>query len=236
MTSSYKDVSEWYDRQYRESGDDSRRSAHSYQQILDQLPVAENVLDVGCGRGEFLSFLSQKGYKKLAGVDLSKEAIEHLAKKLPDCRAEVAKGEELPFEKESFDLLTCLGSLEHFLDIPKGLSEMFRVLKEGGKAVIMVPNADFIAWNFTSEHSTGTAQREISETLYSVKKWRQLIEGSGLVVTNVVADKGFIYNKHDLRKKGPKYYLKRLLFVFMPILPKAWTYQVIFTAVKIKPS
>ena len=231
--STYKGVSDWYDKKYRESGDDTRRSVKAFFQIEKMIPEGSNgILDVGCGRGEFLEYLSKKGFRNLAAIDISEEAIAFVKKILPDCDARVSIGEKMPFDNDSFELILCLGVLEHFLDIEGGIKEMQRVLKPGGKALIMVPNKDFIGWIFTGSEDAGTQQKEISETLYPVRKWQSLLEKNGLKVRSISVDKGFIYNNYDLKTKNVKYFLKRLLFLTMPLIPKSLSYQVIFEAEK----
>ena len=93
------------------------------------------ILDVGCGTGANLEML--KNFGEAEGVDVSSDALEF-------CRAKglkVHKGlaEELPFEDESFEVVTALDVVEHLDDDIAGLKEMFRVLKTDGKTLIFVP-------------------------------------------------------------------------------------------------
>lgn len=93
------------------------------------------ILDVGCGTGANLEMLAQFG--EAEGVDVSDDALEF-------CRAKglkVHKGlaEKLPFEDETFDVVTALDVVEHLDDDVAGLREMLRVLKTGGKTLIFVP-------------------------------------------------------------------------------------------------
>jgi SAM-dependent methyltransferase len=93
------------------------------------------ILDVGCGTGANLEMLAQYGAAQ--GVDVSDDALEFCRKKGLDARKGLA--EELPFEDESFDLVTALDVVEHLDDDIAGLKEMYRVLKKGGKTLIFVP-------------------------------------------------------------------------------------------------
>ena len=105
---------------------------------------AKNILDVGCGTGGNLTLFN--GF--VVGLDISSQALELAQKRKPDavlCRGEA---ENLPFKDESFDLVLALDLLEHLPDDIKGLSEMYRVLKKGGNALITVPAYRFL-W---SEH------------------------------------------------------------------------------------
>lgn len=96
---------------------------------------AIRILDVGCGTGANLEMLKQFGESE--GVDVSDDALEFCRKK----GLKVHKGlaEKLPFEDESYDLVTALDVVEHLDDDVSGLREMNRVLKKGGKTLIFVP-------------------------------------------------------------------------------------------------
>src|SRR5712691_3232824 len=99
------------------------------------------ILDVGCGTGANLQMLAEFGAAE--GVDVSTEALDF-------CRArglaEVKQGEaeSLPFEDASFDLVTGLDVVEHLDDDIAGLSEMRRVLRPEGRAVLFVPAFMFL--------------------------------------------------------------------------------------------
>ena len=93
------------------------------------------ILDVGCGTGANLEMLAQ--YGEARGVDVSDDALEFCRRKGLD--AEKGLAEELPFEDESFDVVTALDVVEHLDDDVAGLKEMHRVLKKGGKTLIFVP-------------------------------------------------------------------------------------------------
>jgi len=99
------------------------------------------ILDVGCGTGANLQMLSQFGVAE--GVDVSVAALDF-------CRARgldlVKQGaaESLPYEDQSFDLVTALDVVEHLDDDVAGLREMHRVLRPGGRALLFVPAFRFL--------------------------------------------------------------------------------------------
>ena len=86
------------------------------------------ILDVGCGTGANLEMLANFGEPE--GVDVSDDALEFCRQK----GLKVHKGlaEKLPFEDESFDVVTALDVVEHLDDDIAGLKEMNRVLKKSG--------------------------------------------------------------------------------------------------------
>ena len=102
-----------------------------------------NVLDIGCGTGRFSQALPSRF--SYTGVDFSQKAIELARKRFakPNIRFCVADALKLPFHESEFDIVICLGSLEHFPDMHQCLLEMKRVTRSGGKIYIEVPNLYF---------------------------------------------------------------------------------------------
>lgn len=93
---------------------------------------ATRVLDVGCGSGEFLALVSEAGGIP-TGVDPA-EAMVALA--LQHGTAIVGHAEQLPFEPESFDVVTAFNAFQFADDPINALAEFARVLVPGGRIVI----------------------------------------------------------------------------------------------------
>jgi SAM-dependent methyltransferase len=78
------------------------------------------------------------GYGEVHGFDLNPAGVEHAkALGLPDVR--IARVEEIPYEDETFDLVTCLDVIEHTPDDVRSLRELRRVTRPGGWLVVTVP-------------------------------------------------------------------------------------------------
>lgn len=103
-------------------------------------PVDGPVLDIGCHGGTFTSkILSRIGTKKIYGIDISHSAIEYARGKIPYGHFEVTDAAKLPFKDKFFNAVICLEVLEHVDDPVKVITEIYRVLKKQGYAVILVP-------------------------------------------------------------------------------------------------
>jgi ubiquinone/menaquinone biosynthesis C-methylase UbiE len=102
------------------------------------------LLDVGCGGGRTLDKLATVATQgKVFGIDYSPESVA-VAKKtnqhwIPMGRVEIKEGSvsELPFADNTFDLVTAVETHFWWPDLPRGMSEIFRVLKPGGKLLIV---------------------------------------------------------------------------------------------------
>lgn len=99
------------------------------------------LLDIGYGGGVFLPELSER-CAALYGVDIHRNIapVQEMLKK-EGVAAELSYGDvtALPFPDGSFDRVVCISVLEFVKDLDKAFSEMARVLKPGGEAVIGFP-------------------------------------------------------------------------------------------------
>jgi ubiquinone/menaquinone biosynthesis C-methylase UbiE len=96
------------------------------------------LLDVGCGTGYHLEFMEKNGIgEELVGIDVSPNMLKE-ARKRCKCELKEARAEDLPFPGASFDTIICFHGTFNFVDPKKAASEMARVLKKGGVAMLSV--------------------------------------------------------------------------------------------------
>jgi len=113
--------------------------------VFGYLKDSQQVLDAGTGTGRFAIYLAQRGINVVA-IDSSKEMVEIARKKAQQegCQHRihfiVSDIENLPFKDESFDGFCSITVLIHFACRDYAVSELSRVLKPGGIAVLDVPN------------------------------------------------------------------------------------------------
>ena len=119
------------------------------QTLLDlaasEVPKPAAILDVGCGTGRLLRSAEQRFPKAaLEGVDPAVEMVKHAQAVLPAgsrIRFQTASAEQLPFREGQFDLVFSTMTFHHWSDQPKGIAEVARVLRPGGRWLL----ADFVA-------------------------------------------------------------------------------------------
>lgn len=130
------------------------------------------VLDLACGYGALLYFLSEEGYKNLNGVDISKEQIT-IAKQLglKFVSAEDILNVLKKTKNESLDVVIAFDVLEHLSkqEILLVVDEVHRVLKSKGTFIVHVPNGEAIFsgavfWGDLS-HETSFTRRSITQLM-----------------------------------------------------------------------
>ncbi|MDQ3621036.1 MAG: class I SAM-dependent methyltransferase [Verrucomicrobiota bacterium] len=124
---------------------------HLFDRYLFDRPKDLRILDAGTGAGKFLFALSQHGFRRLTGVDMSRRLIEVARAKCASIGAEdhmsffLQSVCALSFEDESQDAVIALQQLPSLIEDPadriQALREMYRVLVPGG--VIL---ACFLSW------------------------------------------------------------------------------------------
>ena len=156
---------------------DMRESQEYYARCLalGRPKPGDRVLDVACGGGYLLMEAERAGLQPF-GIDIADAALARARRFAP--RSDLRRGdaEALPYADASFEIVTCLGSLEHFLDPPKALEEMRRVLVPGGRAVVVVPNQWF-AYDVARGwlEGVGLTHGQESERYFSIGQARELI-------------------------------------------------------------
>ena len=98
------------------------------------------VLDVGCGKGRFARVLhEQNPGAEIWGLDISEEMLRFVPAGI---HTRAGSMTDLPFADSTFDFAYATESLEHAVDIEQAVHEMCRVVKPGGKLVIVDKNAE----------------------------------------------------------------------------------------------
>jgi ubiquinone/menaquinone biosynthesis C-methylase UbiE len=96
----------------------------------------KEMLNIGCGTGLLTERFSRFGF--VASMDFSPDALNFCAQNRLDSSVQ-ADGVSLPFHDQSFDVCLAFDVLEHIKDDRRAVSEIMRVLKPGGAALITVP-------------------------------------------------------------------------------------------------
>lgn len=133
------------------------RDAHWRRKAVELAGVRPDdvVLDVACGTGDFARAFAAAGAREVIGCDFAHEMLMHAVRSNAGgvsrgtqpavsierigatprwCEADALR---LPFRSGSFSIVSCAFGVRNFQDLDAGLAAMFRVLRPGGRAVIL---------------------------------------------------------------------------------------------------
>jgi len=156
-----------------------RRATRRASLIIEaaHLSPADRVLELGCGTGLFSERFATTGCR-LVAIDVSPALLEHaVARELGDkVEFRVDDAERLSFDDATFDAVVG-SSVLHHLDLTQALSEIHRVLKQGGRIAFAEPNMMnpqialqrsvplFRRWAGESPEETAFFRRSLAEQL-----------------------------------------------------------------------
>lgn len=151
------------------------------------------ILDVGCGGGRTVNKLAEIATQgKVYGVDYSDESVAATrrtnARWIDVGRVEVHHDSvsHLPFSDGMFDLVTAIETHFWWPNLPSGMREIFRVLKPGGKLILIAEiykGANTIAAKLAEKYASRT-----SITLLTVDEHRELFANAGYSDVQVIAE------------------------------------------------
>jgi malonyl-CoA O-methyltransferase len=123
----------------------------------------KRILDVGCGKGRFARvFREQQPGAEMWGVDISEEMLRFVPEGIHTRQGSMT---ELPFENEFFDGAYATESLEHAVEIDEAVAEICRVVKPGGRIVVIDKNAEQWGRLETPEWERWFTRRELERLL-----------------------------------------------------------------------
>jgi len=133
--------------------------------------------------------LYKRGFQ-VVGVDISRRMLKIAQKKLPNVKFIKANAYSLPFEDNTFDLVLSVTMLEFIHEPEKVLSEVYRVLKPGGEAVIGTMNGKSMWFIFKRMKSLFVETAYRYARFYTPKELENLMKNAGFKETE---SRGIIY-------------------------------------------
>ena len=169
---------------------------------LSQAPIGKQdiILDVGCGGGRTVSKLAAIASQgKVYGIDHSTESVA-IAMRTNKQWIDIARVaileasvSQLPFSDDFFDVITAIETHFWWPALPTDLREVFRVLKPGGRLIIIAE-----VYKGSSASTSGAVERFSKRTgmaLLSVEEHHELLTDAGYSDVQVTTEpaKGWIY-------------------------------------------
>ncbi len=136
----------WYAKITRKDLNEFERLA---RELAATLPANARVLEIAPGPGYLSIALAKLGSFKVTGLDISQSfvqmASQHAKREGVAARFIHGSASDIPLEDGMFDLIVCRAAFKNFSEPLKALNEMHRVLKPGGRAVIIDLRKD-VSW------------------------------------------------------------------------------------------
>jgi ubiquinone/menaquinone biosynthesis C-methylase UbiE len=131
-------VAKWY---AANTGEMLKEYVDLARRISDEIPKWSAVLEVAPGPGYFCIELAKLGSYRITGLDISRTFVKMAAKRAAESGVKVefkqGSASRMPLQRDSFDFLLCRAAFKNFGDPVGALQEMCRVLKPGGRGVIL---------------------------------------------------------------------------------------------------
>ena len=131
-------IATWYAALTRKGMEDFRTLA---REVSDGLPPRASVLEVAPGPGYFAIELAKLGPYQITGLDISRTFVEMATRNAREAGVNVhfqhGNASALSFSADTFDFLLCRAAFKNFAQPAEALREMYRVLKPGGRALII---------------------------------------------------------------------------------------------------
>lgn len=149
--------------------------------IKKYIPPDAEILDIGCGNGDFLAELKENNYKTLMGIDPSENSVKVVRNR--GIHAQTGNIFDVGPEKEKYDLVCCTAVLEHIYDL-KGCMEKLksRLKGPGSRVFVDVPGMEEInkylampAEHFNCEHINYFTFQSL-DNLFSVNGFKRISE------------------------------------------------------------
>ena len=181
-------ITQWFNNTYTKRGFWYLRPIKAYYIYLELLEAKadQKLLDIACGLGRLLE--ASQDYKvKPYGIDISDVAISKAKERFPDFNLSVANAENLPFDNNTFDLITCIGSIERMVNTQDALKEMYRVGNKQSKFCFLVRNSQTTSWQFFKSY-LGMKNKKGHQDAKNLKEWTSIFKTAGFDVINVYPD------------------------------------------------
>lgn len=151
-------------------------------------PSGGRILDVGSADGTFTKIILERSKAgKVIGIDVLPKSVAWAKRRFARSRKmsfRVADAHNLPYTDKHFDAVFCLETLEHVEDPVKVVKEMYRVLKDDGYMVILVPSENLIfrtLWPFWVM-TRGKVWKGTHLNKFSADKVLKVIESAGFKI------------------------------------------------------
>lgn len=192
----------------------SRLEARRLLRYCDGTPPGSRILDVGCGDGFHLSLLQRFGDPTwtLEGVDLDSRAVE--AARERGLNVHLGDPSDSTFDEEPYDVVYTLQTIEHVAHPDEFLMSIHRLLKPGGRLVVVTDNTASPDYHLFSAGYWGGYHFPRHWNLFNAGALDRLARDCGFItdrIETIVSPVNWVYSIHNLlaAKRAPQWLVER---------------------------
>jgi ubiquinone/menaquinone biosynthesis C-methylase UbiE len=192
----------------------SRLEANRLLRYCKGIPDDAKILDVGCGDGFHLKLLKKYGNPNwtLEGVDLDNRAVEIASK--GGLKIHQGSVEKLDLGQEQYDLVYTIQTIEHVAQPDEVFAAIYRILKPGGRLVLVTDNTNSIDFTYFKKSYWGGYHFPRHWNLFNPQSMTRLAHKAGFQVTElntIVSPVNWVYSIHNflVDKKAPQWLINR---------------------------
>jgi SAM-dependent methyltransferase len=165
------------------------------------LPEDAQILDIGCGDGFHLGLLREFGKKgwRLEGIDVDKQAVEKAIR--AGLQVYLTAAERIDLPAENYDLVFMIQTIEHLENPPEVLREAHKLLRKGGRLVIVTDNTDSFDFRFFKDRYWGGYHFPRHWNLFNRHSFTKLAEKTGFEVERlktIVSPVNWVLSIHNV--------------------------------------
>ena len=198
----------WYDNNTRKNRL-AEMKAYA-KEVAKHIQDGCSVLEVAPGPGYLAIELAKLGKYKIIGLDISNDFVEIARKNVRDAGVEIEFREgsvgDIPFPDNMFDFIMCTAAFKNFKEPFKALSEMYRVLKSGGTALIIDMNRN--ASNQQMEVYTENMEGNGRDKLFMKFIFKYFLRSGAYTkdeFINLISKTAF--KEYDIKEEGIGFYI-----------------------------
>ncbi|WP_249306291.1 class I SAM-dependent methyltransferase [Lederbergia citrea] len=183
--------------------------------LTEKINKTYHILDVGCGTGQTAAYLAAQYGAKVTGMDINPIMVEKAKNRVTKYQlpVEIIQGsiENCPLENNQFDFIISESVLA-FVNAPKSLKEIYRLLKSGGR---------FIANELTINYQLDTSNKEEIKQFYGFDsslletEWIDFFEQTGFKNIEIHPQKYPIVQNNQIPEYQYSEYIEPELFMVM---------------------
>jgi ubiquinone/menaquinone biosynthesis C-methylase UbiE len=193
-------MAKWYATNTRKALNEFKALA---RRVASELPPGSSVLEVAPGPGYFAIELAKLGDYRVTGLDISKTFVAIADRNAKEAKVDVdfrqGNASDMPLDEKSFNFILCRAAFKNFSDPLGALQEMYRVLKPGGRGLIIDLRKDAPARGISQQVDqmglgaintifTKLALKSLRNRAYTASQFREFFSQTGFRTAEIQED------------------------------------------------